>query len=108
MRGIHNNFNNPQINQIAMEQAAIQAAKNQQPARVRAEIAEEVLKQQEKANQKKNTTPTQTDPDGQKKSNSQNFKNLLYSKEGIVKNDPSETIPESSSAPQTTHIDFTA
>jgi hypothetical protein len=108
MRPIQNNLANLQINQIAMEQAAIQAAKNQQPARVRAEAAEEILKQQEQSEalQNQNTAPSQINPDGQKKKDPQSFKKLLYSKDGKTKTDSDETLPQTPSAPSIHHIDF--
>ncbi|HXL73001.1 MAG TPA: hypothetical protein VN963_05180 [bacterium] len=98
------------MNQIAMEQAALQAAKNQQDTRVRAETAEEILKQQEKkdAGSRKNPTTSTTDPNGKKKSNSENFKNVLNSKNGNVQTN-SDTLPtETLSIPKISHIDFKA
>jgi hypothetical protein len=105
MRGIQNNLANLQINQIAAEQAALLAAKNQQTARVRAETAEEILKQQDKSNAKKDLTASSTDPDG-KKSNSQDFKNILYSKDGKSQTNSDNPPAESPKIPQITHIDF--
>ena len=101
MRPIQNNLANLQMNQIAMEQAALQAANNKQADRVRAETAEEILKQQREMAPKKNSSSNQ---DG--KGNTQNFKNLLYSKEGAVKNDSNEPLPENTVPIQITHIDF--
>jgi hypothetical protein len=106
MRPIQNNLANLQINQIAMEQAALQAAKNQQTARVRAETAEEILKQQEKSASPKNASPT--DPNGKKKSNSQNFKDTLYSKDGTVQTNSDAPVGETPSTPKISRIDFKA
>jgi hypothetical protein len=108
MRPIQNNLANLQINQIAAEQAALQASKNQQPARVRAETAEEILKEQDKknSNAQKSSTMSSTDPNGKKKSNSQNFKNVLYSKDGIPQTNVDNPPDESTQPPQITHIDF--
>jgi hypothetical protein len=107
MRGIQNNLANLQINQIAAEQAALQAAKNQQTARVRAETAEEILKQQDKSNvnAQKDLTTSSTNPDG-KKSNSQDFKNILYSKDGKSQTNSDNPPTELPKIPQITHIDF--
>jgi hypothetical protein len=105
MRGIQNNLANLQINQIAAEQAALLAAKNQQTARVRAETAEEILKEQDKSNAKKDLTTSSTDPDG-KKSNSQDFKNILYSKDGTTQAKSVNPPDESTPIPTVTHIDF--
>lgn len=87
MRPIQNNLANLQINQIAMEQAALQAAKNQQPSRVRAETAEEILKQQEK-NDANPKAASSTNPDGKQNSNPQNFKDTLNSKGGTTPVNP--------------------
>jgi len=100
MRPIQNNLANLQINQMAMDQAAIQAAKNKQADQVRAQIAEEVLKQQATAK----TIPTEAK--NQKKSNHQNFKNLLYSKNGTPQPNPNELPVENDAPIQITHIDF--
>jgi hypothetical protein len=110
MRPIQNNLANLQINQIAMEQAALQAAKNQHAERVHAQTAEEILKQQEQQNiaKGKNSKTSQTDSDDQNKSNSQNFKNLLNSKEGIPKTDSKVTPSEKTPPIQISHIDFKA
>lgn len=110
MRPIQNNLANLQINQIAMEQAALQAAKNQQPNRVRAEVAEELLKEQDKkdSDPQKNSIVSPTNPDGKKKSNSENFKNILYSKDGIPQIDTDNPPAEAPTLPQVTHIDFKA
>jgi hypothetical protein len=105
MRPVQNNFANLQINQIAAEQAALQAVKNQQTARVRAETAEEILKQQEK-NDAYPKTALPTDPDSKKKSNSQNFKNVLYSKDGKPQTNTDYSPGESKTVSQITHIDF--
>jgi hypothetical protein len=108
MRPIQNNLANLQINQMAAEQAALQAAKNQQPARARAETAEEILKEQDKKNSssQENLAASSTNPDGKKKSNSQNFKNILYSKDGIPQTNTDNQPDESIHIPPVTHIDF--
>jgi len=110
MRPIQNNLANFQINQIAMEQAALQAAKNQHAEHVRAQTAEELLKQQEQQDitKKKNLETSQTDQNSQNKSNTQNFKNLLNSKEGTSKTDSKETLLENIKPIQISHIDFKA
>ena len=110
MRPIQNNLANVQINQLAMEQAALQAAKNKQADRVRAETAEEILKQQDKnKNSNSATTQTsQTNQNGKGKSDSQNFKNLLYSKEGALKEEQNDASPENNTPSPITHIDFKA
>lgn len=104
MRPIQNNLTNLQINQIAMDQAALQAAKNQQTTRARAETAEEILKQEKNdANPK---AASSTNPDGKNKSNSQNFKNVLYSKDGTAQANSDAPADESPSIPKISHIDF--
>jgi hypothetical protein len=110
MRPIQNNLANLQINQIAMEQAALQAAKNKQADQVRAQTAEEILKHQEQQNttQKKNSKTSQTDPNSQNKSNTQNFKNLLDSHGEIPKTESKETPPENTAPAKINHIDFKA
>ena len=110
MRPIQNNLANFQINQIAMEQAALQATKNQHAEHVRAQTAEELLKQQEQQDitKKKNLETSQTDQNSQNKSNTQNFKNLLNSKEGTSKTDSKETLLENIKPIQISHIDFKA
>jgi len=107
MRPIQNNLANLQINQIAAEQAALQAAKNQQSSRARAEIAEEILKEQDKndSGPQKNTS-LPTNPDGKKKQNSQNFKNILYSKDGSPQTNANNSPNESTPIAPVTHIDF--
>jgi hypothetical protein len=102
MRPIQNNLANLQINQIAMEQAALQAAKSKQADQVRAQIAEEVLQQKDA------TKKALTDPKNQKNSNQKNFKNLLYSKNGTPQPQSSpDTLPSENIPPiQITHIDF--
>ncbi len=105
MRGIQNNLANLQINQIAAEQAALQAAKNQQTNRARAETAEEILKEQDKKETSTQKTASSTDPNGKKKSSSENFKNILYSKNGTTQtntDDPNESLP----IIKITHVDF--
>jgi hypothetical protein len=104
MRPIQNNLANLQINQVAMEQAALQAAKNQQTARARAETAEEILKQQEKSDSPKNASST--DPDGKQKSNSQTFKDTLNSKGGTAQANPDAQAEKAPPAPKISRIDF--
>ena len=92
-----------------MEQAAIQAAKNKQPDRVRAEIAEEILKQKEQntATSRKSSDSSKTDPDRKNNKDPRNFKNRLYSKEGELKKDSEEPAQGNNPPPQVGHIDFT-
>jgi hypothetical protein len=110
MRGIQNNFANLQINQFAMEQAAIQAAKDHQAVRARAEAAEAVLKQKKETDggQKKSSASSRTNPNGQKKSNTQNFKNPLHLGESVPPEEPHEIDSENSPPSRSAHIDFKA
>ena len=107
MRPIQNNLANLQINQIAMEQAALQAAKNQQTTRARAETAEEILKQQEK-NDANLKAASSTDPNGKKNSNSKNFKNALHSRGGTTQTNTDAPADEAPSTPKISRIDFKA
>jgi len=99
MHGIHNNFTNLQINQLALEQAAIQAAKNQQASRARAETAEEILKQQK-------IDAAKPDSNGRQKSTPQGFKKILYSKDGITQTNSEEPPPQSNFFSHTNRIDL--
>ncbi|GEM_PF-2594055 len=107
MRPIQNNLANLQINQIAMEQAALQAAKNQQSSRVRAETAEEILKQQEK-NDANPKAASPTNPDDKQKSNSQSFKDTLNSKGRTTQSNSDAPAGEAPPPPKISHIDFKA
>jgi hypothetical protein len=106
MRPIQNNLANLQINQIAMEQAALQSAKSQQATRARAETAEEILRQEK--NDPNPKIASSTDPNGKKNSNPQKFKNAHYSKEGTTQTNSDVPTDGAPVIPKISRIDFKA